>query len=101
MATMQRSAPGSTVVSAVFMSPYWKKRLWLGAKRASDIAISGAVMVVLSPVLLVLATLVKLSSPGPILYRWPVVGKNGIPFTGYKFRSMYLNADRVLDQLRS
>jgi lipopolysaccharide/colanic/teichoic acid biosynthesis glycosyltransferase len=46
-----------------------------------------------------LALAVKLSSSGPVFYRWKVVGKGGHPFTGYKFRSMYLNADQPKAQL--
>jgi lipopolysaccharide/colanic/teichoic acid biosynthesis glycosyltransferase len=49
----------------------------------------------LSPLLLVLALLIKLTSAGPILYRWMVVGKDGRPFVGYKFRSMVANADQL------
>jgi lipopolysaccharide/colanic/teichoic acid biosynthesis glycosyltransferase len=44
---------------------------------------------------------VKLSSPGPIFYRWKVVGCGGRPFTGYKFRSMVANADALRDELTS
>jgi lipopolysaccharide/colanic/teichoic acid biosynthesis glycosyltransferase len=50
---------------------------------------------------LVLAVAVKLTSPGPALYRWNVVGKGGRPFTGYKFRSMCSNADQLKQQLES
>jgi lipopolysaccharide/colanic/teichoic acid biosynthesis glycosyltransferase len=52
-------------------------------------------------VFLLLALLVKLSSPGPALYKWRVVGKNGIPFTSYKFRSMVTNADDLKAHLES
>lgn len=38
---------------------------------------------------------IKLTSTGPIFYKWKVIGKNGIPFTGLKFRTMVLNADYI------
>ena len=56
-------------------------------------------LVLLSPVLLVLTFLVKFSSPGPIIYRQTRVGKNGVEFPFYKFRSMYRDADKRLAEL--
>ena len=50
-------------------------------------------MVLLSPFLLILSVLVKVTSRGPVFYPWHVVGKGGHPFLGYKFRSMITNAD--------
>jgi len=58
-----------------------------------SLAISVAGLVVLSPLMLLTAVAVKLSSPGPILYRQKRVGLNGYVFTLYKFRSMYENAE--------
>lgn len=55
-------------------------------------------LLVLSPVLLVLAVLVKRDSPGPILYRRRVMGRGGITFDAYKFRTMYQNGDQILAQ---
>jgi lipopolysaccharide/colanic/teichoic acid biosynthesis glycosyltransferase len=46
-----------------------------------------------------LAILVKISSPGPVFYRWRVVGKKGREFVGYKFRSMVCNADDLKVEL--
>lgn len=63
-------------------------------KRALDVLTSGTGLIVLLPVFAMVAALVKLSSKGPIFYRWRVVGKDGVPFVGYKFRSMYQDADR-------
>lgn len=56
-------------------------------------------LVLLLPLLLVLAVLVKLTSPGPALYRWKVVGRYGSPFVSYKFRSMVGDADERKPQL--
>lgn len=50
-------------------------------------------LVVLSPVLLVVAVLVRLSSPGPVIFRQVRVGRNGRPYEIYKFRTMYCSED--------
>jgi lipopolysaccharide/colanic/teichoic acid biosynthesis glycosyltransferase len=55
-------------------------------------------LIFLSPLLLVLALLVKLESPGPIIYRRRVIGRNGIEFDAFKFRTMYINGDEILSQ---
>lgn len=60
-------------------------------KRATDIAGSLFMLIVLSPVMLICAVGVKLSSPGPILFRQERVGKNKKPFIMYKFRSLIVN----------
>lgn len=63
-------------------------------KRGVDVVVSSIALVLLSPFLLVIAALVRLTSPGPALYRAVRVGKGGRGFTLYKFRSMVANADR-------
>ena len=64
-----------------------------------DIVAAAALLTGLSPLLLALAALVKLTSRGPALYRWRVVGRHGHPFVSYKFRSMVANADALKPQL--
>jgi len=68
-------------------------------KRMIDILVSAISIVVLSPLLSLIAALVKLSSPGPLFYNWHVVGKGGKRFTGYKFRTMFVNADEMKKDL--
>jgi Undecaprenyl-phosphate glucose phosphotransferase len=63
-------------------------------KRAMDIVLSLLALVVLSPVLLLIALLVKLTSRGPVLYRQERCGLNGQPFQMLKFRSMRVDAER-------
>lgn len=53
-------------------------------------------LLVLSPILLGIAVLVKLDSPGPIFHRRRVLGRGGKPFDAFKFRTMVVNADEVL-----
>ena len=70
-------------------------------KRLFDIIFGIALIIFLAPLMLVIAVLVKLDG-GPILYGHRRVGANGQSFRCWKFRSMVLNADRVLaDVLRS
>ena len=59
-------------------------------KRALDIAVSAATLVILSPVLILVAFLVRLDSPGPAIFRQVRVGHQGAQFTILKFRTMYV-----------
>ena len=63
-------------------------------KRVFDVSASLLGLVILSPLLVLVAILVKRSSPGPIVHRARRVGVQGRLFTLYKFRSMVANADR-------
>jgi exopolysaccharide biosynthesis polyprenyl glycosylphosphotransferase len=62
-------------------------------KRAIDILGSATVLLLLSPVLLLIALAIKLTSPGPILFHQKRVGQYGVPFTCLKFRSMLTGND--------
>jgi len=63
-------------------------------KRGMDVVVSFFALVVLSPVVLVIAALVRLDSPGPVLYRQERVGMDGRIFKALKFRSMRIDAER-------
>ncbi len=80
-------------------SPCWSSPLRLAAKRLIDVAVSACLLMALLPLLLALAALVKLSSRGPVLYRWRVVGQSGLRFVSYKFRSMVADADALKPEL--
>jgi exopolysaccharide biosynthesis polyprenyl glycosylphosphotransferase len=69
------------------------------AKRTFDIVIAGTVTLILSPLFLVLAILVKTTSPGPIFYAQERIGLRGTTFKMLKFRSMKPNADAELHKL--
>jgi len=58
-------------------------------------------LIVLSPLMLILAILVRLTSPGPIFYRQTRCGLNGRRFTLYKFRSMVANAEELRPDLEA
>ncbi len=62
-------------------------------KRAMDVAGSVAALVVFSPLFLLIAAAVKLSSPGPVFFRQKRVGQHGVPFVFLKFRSMRVGGD--------
>jgi lipopolysaccharide/colanic/teichoic acid biosynthesis glycosyltransferase len=68
-------------------------------KRGIDVVGSLACLLLLSPLLLIVAVLVKGTSPGPVFYAWDVIGRGGRPFRGYKFRTMVANADELKPQL--
>lgn len=67
-------------------------------KRAFDLLIAIPALVILSPLFLIIPIIIKLDSPGPALYVAPRLGKGGTTFPCYKFRSMYLNADDILER---
>ena len=66
-------------------------------KRAIDIILSSMLLIVFSPVIVISALVIKLTSPGPVFADIPKrVGKNGRLFYPYKFRSMIINAHKLL-----
>ncbi|MFN3649686.1 MAG: exopolysaccharide biosynthesis polyprenyl glycosylphosphotransferase [Armatimonadota bacterium] len=62
-------------------------------KRVLDVAVSAAALLLLSPALLLIALIVRLSSPGPVLFAQERVGRYGVPFLLYKFRTMVQDAE--------
>jgi exopolysaccharide biosynthesis polyprenyl glycosylphosphotransferase len=69
-------------------------------KGCMDRVAAGLALLLLAPVLLTIAAAVRLTSPGPVLYRQERVGVNGEAFTMLKFRSMVVDADCQVDALR-
>jgi exopolysaccharide biosynthesis polyprenyl glycosylphosphotransferase len=66
----------------------------LRAKRVIDVVLSFALMLALSPVMIVTAIAIKLDSKGPVFYRQMRTGLNGVTFRLYKFRTMVENAEK-------
>lgn len=64
------------------------------AKRAVDLLGAGAVLLTALPLLALIALSIKLSSPGPVLYRQLRLGLGGRPFVMFKFRTMHVEAER-------
>ena len=65
----------------------------LVVKRAMDVALSAVALVLLAPVMAAVAAVVRLTSPGPVLYRQERCSLNGRPFQMLKFRTMAVNAE--------
>ncbi|MBR4229703.1 MAG: sugar transferase [Bacteroidales bacterium] len=90
---------GSVKLNSIFHSPLIviNNRLmeeWqYSVKRIADIVISIIALVLLSPVFLLTALIVKFTSPGPVFYAQERVGYHGKPFKMHKFRSMYIDAE--------
>ena len=76
-----------------------KTKSYLFIKRLFDFLASLAALILLSPLMLILAILVYLDDPGKVFYGHLRIGKNGKPFKVWKFRSMYMNADKMIDLL--
>jgi len=73
--------------------------LYAWAKRCFDIVVSLLLLLAFSPLLVVIALLIRLDSPGPAIFRQRRVGKGGQEFTLYKFRSMHHKADEGVHRL--
>jgi sugar transferase (PEP-CTERM system associated) len=77
----------------IFSDGFRKSRGLLAAKRAIDLGAGALGLVLTFPLMLLTACLVRLSSPGPVLYHQTRVGLDGRTFTVHKFRSMVANAE--------
>lgn len=77
------------------LMPKWQRLV----KRLIDALTSAVMLVLLAPLYLYVAFRVRMSSPGPILFKQERIGMNGKPFQIYKFRSMYTDAEQNGPQL--
>jgi exopolysaccharide biosynthesis polyprenyl glycosylphosphotransferase len=69
-------------------------------KGTIDVVGAIVLLVLLSPLLLATAVIVRATSPGPVFFRQTRVGRDGVPFRMWKFRSMFIDAERRLEELR-
>lgn len=90
------SGPPHRVLREVPASPPARPAWAVAAKRVLDVIGAGLGLALLSPLLLVIAILIKIQDGGPFLHRRRVVGPKG-PFDAFKFRSMRPDADAVLN----
>lgn len=70
--------------------PPWQAQV----KRILDILVSSIILIASAPFWLLTAYLIRITSPGPIIFRQERIGQNGKPFTMIKFRSMYADAEK-------
>ena len=77
------------------LMPKWQRTI----KRGIDVAVSAVALTILSPLLLYIVIRVRFSSTGPIFFAQERLGINGKPFTIFKFRSMYTDAEKLGPQL--
>ncbi|GHF21963.1 sugar transferase [Pseudolysinimonas yzui] len=73
----------------------------LHSKRLFDVVASALLILMLSPVLVAVVAAIKLTDPGPVLFRQRRVGRNGRPFQMLKFRTMVVDAEARLAELRA
>ena len=78
-----------------------KSYIYLGTKRFIDILVSGCGLIVISPLLLLVSLIIKVTSKGNILFWQPRAGKNGVKILFPKFRSMIDGADQMLEEVKS
>ena len=72
---------------------------YLVIKRIFDLVVSGISLIILLPVFLIIAILIKVDSKGKAIFKQERIGKDGKPIYIYKFRSMIPNAEEVLEKL--
>jgi lipopolysaccharide/colanic/teichoic acid biosynthesis glycosyltransferase len=77
------------------LMPPQRRRWQLAIKRILDLLVAATLVVLLFPILVVIGVAVKLTSEGPVFYRWRVLGENGRPFVGFKFRTRVRDADTL------
>jgi lipopolysaccharide/colanic/teichoic acid biosynthesis glycosyltransferase len=70
-------------------------RLSEAIKRSFDFVVALAAMVVVSPIIIAVGLIIKLTSPGPVFYRGIRIGRYGLPFRMFKFRTMVINAENL------
>lgn len=75
-----------------------ERRLSRAAKRTLDISGALLALILLAPLLLVVALAVKVTSPGPVIFRQERVGQGARTFRCFKFRTMVANAEQILEQ---
>lgn len=88
-------------LSTVYIEPIRRGGWRAAAKRIFDVTCSLAVLIAAAPVLLLITVAIMLDSRGGPLFSQDRVGKDGKPFTVYKFRTMVTNAESLLPALRS
>jgi exopolysaccharide biosynthesis polyprenyl glycosylphosphotransferase len=98
--TSEVSSFGEIPVIHFHAAPGGDDNIPLFIKRILDFVISGVLLLMLFPFLLFIALLIKIDSRGPVFFSQKRVGLNGRMFTLLKFRSMVVNAEELLENIR-
>ncbi len=93
MAAIRLGLLDGAVASARWTSPA------LAIKRAIDVALAVCFALIALPVMALIAIAIRLDSPGPTLYRPRRIGRGGMPFSMYKFRTMVADAEQKLNDI--
>lgn len=83
----------------IIFLPVERNDLEVAIKRVIDIVVSFFGLLMLAPLFILIMILIKLDSPGPVFYKWKILGLNKKPLTSFKFRTMVVNADALKAQL--
>jgi lipopolysaccharide/colanic/teichoic acid biosynthesis glycosyltransferase len=83
---------GGLVLRSRVSSPRWQL-----VKRIIDVTLAISGGVVTFPLMFIIAAAVKLSSPGPVFYGQERIGRGGVPFRIWKFRTMHADAEEILE----
>jgi exopolysaccharide biosynthesis polyprenyl glycosylphosphotransferase len=78
-----------------------RTKLMSSLKRVLDVTVAIIAIILTAPIMLITAILIKLESPGPVIFKQVRVGKDGEHFYCYKFRSMYVDAEQRLRELQA
>ena len=89
------------VVITGMKNKFVKKEVYLACKAVTDKLIAGLSLVLFAPLMVLVALLIRLSSPGPVLFCQNRCSKNGKEFKMLKFRTMIIDADKLQDSLVS
>jgi exopolysaccharide biosynthesis polyprenyl glycosylphosphotransferase len=84
----------------IYVEPIRRNGWRAAAKRAFDIVVAAAALVLATPVLLVVALAIKVDTRGPVLFRQQRLGRGGQPFNLFKFRTMVTVAEELIVHLR-
>lgn len=96
-----RSAQSTQRLRMLMLIWVIRGKITANIKRALDLVVASGALVFATPIMLITALLIKLDSPGPVLFRQPRVGKWGQEFFCYKFRSMYIDAEERIKELQA
>lgn len=96
---MVQATKGS-IITSIDIPEVRDGRAYAFLKRTTDIVLASLILLLFLPVIPVIVLLMKLDSPGPVLFRQKRIGKNGVEFDFYKFRSMVTGAENVIVALR-